>query len=85
MKKTLIALALATALTQTSCATVAMAAVPTMIQKTTQSHAQNKNQVANAEKSKTDIVISNADADKLRDPNTNLSFLADGKVVILVD
>jgi hypothetical protein len=38
-----------------------------------------------AEKSKTDVVISNADADKLRDPNTNLSFLADGKVVILVD
>lgn len=38
-----------------------------------------------ADKSKTDIVISNADADKLRDQNTNLSFLADGKVVILVD
>ena len=38
-----------------------------------------------AEKSKTDIVIANGDADKLRDPNTNLSFLADGKVVILVD
>ena len=38
-----------------------------------------------ADKSKTDVVISNADADKLRDPNTNLSFLADGKVVILVD
>lgn len=38
-----------------------------------------------ADKSKTDLVISNADADKLRDPNTNLSFLADGKVVILVD
>jgi hypothetical protein len=38
-----------------------------------------------ADKSKTDIVISNADADKLRDPNTNLSFLADGKVVLLVD
>jgi hypothetical protein len=38
-----------------------------------------------ADKSKTDVVISNADADKLRDPNTNLSFLADGKVVLLVD
>jgi hypothetical protein len=38
-----------------------------------------------ADKSKTDLVIANADADKLRDPNTNLSFLADGKVVILVD
>lgn len=37
------------------------------------------------DKSKTDIVISNADADKLRDPNSNLSFLADGKVVIVVD
>lgn len=54
MKKTLIALALATALTQTSCATVAMAAVPTMLQKTTQSNAQNKNQDANGEKPKTD-------------------------------
>lgn len=38
-----------------------------------------------ADKSKTDLVIANADADKLRDPNTNLSFLADGKVVLLVD
>jgi len=37
------------------------------------------------DKSKTDVVIANGDADKLRDPNTNLSFLADGKVVILVD
>jgi hypothetical protein len=37
------------------------------------------------DKSKTDIVISNGDADKLRAPNLNLSFLADGKVVILVD
>jgi len=38
-----------------------------------------------ADKSKTDVVIANGDADKLRDPNSNLSFLADGKVVILVD
>ncbi len=37
------------------------------------------------DKSKTDVVIANGDADKLRDPNQNLSFLADGKVVILVD
>lgn len=38
-----------------------------------------------ADKSKTDVVIANGDADKLRDPTQNLSFLADGKVVILVD
>ena len=38
-----------------------------------------------ADKTKTDVVIANGDADKLRDPNANLSFLADGKVVILVD
>lgn len=38
-----------------------------------------------ADKSKTDVVIANGDADKLRDPNSNLSFLADGKVVLLVD
>lgn len=37
------------------------------------------------DKSKTDLVIANGDADKLRDPTQNLSFLADGKVVILVD
>jgi hypothetical protein len=37
------------------------------------------------DKTKTDVVISNADADKLRDPSANLSFLVDGKVVILVD
>jgi hypothetical protein len=37
------------------------------------------------DKSKTDIVVSNGDADKLRAPNVNLAFLADGKVVILVD
>lgn len=35
--------------------------------------------------SKTDIVISNADADKLRDPSLDTAFLADGKVVIVVD
>ena len=38
-----------------------------------------------ADKSRTDVVISNADADKLRDPSANLSFLADGKVVIVVE
>ncbi|HEY1099583.1 MAG TPA: hypothetical protein VGF99_11675 [Myxococcota bacterium] len=38
-----------------------------------------------ADKTRTDLVIANADADKLRDTSTNLSFLADGKVVILVD
>ena len=38
-----------------------------------------------SDKSKTDVVIANGDADKLRDPTQNLSFLADGKVVILVD
>lgn len=38
-----------------------------------------------ADKSKTDVVIANGDADRLRDPSSNLSFLADGKVVILVD
>jgi hypothetical protein len=37
------------------------------------------------DKTKTDIVISNGDAEKLRAPNVNLSFLADGRVVILVD
>lgn len=38
-----------------------------------------------SDKAKTDIVISNADADKLRDKGTNQSFLADAKVVIVVD
>jgi hypothetical protein len=38
-----------------------------------------------ADKTKTDLVISNADADKLRAQNLNLSFLAEGSVIILVD
>ncbi len=38
-----------------------------------------------AKKSKTDLVISNADADKLRDSSTDLSFLREGKVVIVMD
>jgi hypothetical protein len=37
------------------------------------------------EKTKTDLVISNADAEKLREKGLDLSFLADGKVVIVVD
>jgi len=36
-------------------------------------------------KSNSDLVISNADADKLRDKDSNLGFLADGKVLIVVD
>jgi hypothetical protein len=38
-----------------------------------------------ADKTKTDVVIANADADKLRGESTDLSFLSDGKVVIVVD
>jgi hypothetical protein len=34
---------------------------------------------------KADIVLSNADAEKLRDPAANLSYLAEGKVVIVID
>ncbi len=34
---------------------------------------------------KSDIVISNADADKLRDPDSNHGFLAQGKVIVVVD
>lgn len=37
------------------------------------------------EKAKTDVVISNADAQKLRDKEADLSFLVNGKVVIVVD
>jgi hypothetical protein len=33
----------------------------------------------------TDIVIANADADKLRDKSQNLSFLVDGKVLVVLD
>lgn len=36
-------------------------------------------------KSKTDLVITNADAAKLRDKTLNQSFLANGKVVIITD
>jgi hypothetical protein len=38
-----------------------------------------------ATESKTDVILSNADAEKLRDPQTNLAFLASGKVAIVVD
>lgn len=38
-----------------------------------------------AKNSKTDLVVSNADADKLRAPNTNLKFLTEGRVIIVVD
>lgn len=34
---------------------------------------------------KSDLVISNADAEKLRDPEGNLSYLAAGKVIIVID
>lgn len=34
---------------------------------------------------KSDLVISNADAEKLRDKNSNLSFLTQGKVIIVID
>jgi hypothetical protein len=38
-----------------------------------------------AKKSKTDLVLSNADAEKLRAPDTNLKFLTEGRVIIVVD
>lgn len=38
-----------------------------------------------AKKSKTDLVLSNADADKLRAPDANLKFLTEGRVIIVVD
>jgi hypothetical protein len=38
-----------------------------------------------ADKTKTDLVIANIDADKLRAQNMNLSFLTEGSVIILVD
>ena len=38
-----------------------------------------------AKKSKTDLVLSNADAEKLRAPDTNLQFLTEGRVIIVVD
>ncbi len=35
--------------------------------------------------SKTDLMLSKQDAEKLRDPKANLSYLAEGKVVIVID
>jgi hypothetical protein len=34
---------------------------------------------------KTDVVLSNADAEKLKDPDTNLKYLAEGRVILVVD
>jgi len=34
---------------------------------------------------KTDVVLSNADAEKLKDPETNLKYLAEGRVILVVD
>ncbi|MFH1812116.1 MAG: hypothetical protein ABIJ09_25490 [Pseudomonadota bacterium] len=41
--------------------------------------------IATGKDGKSDIVISNADADKLRDPETNQAYLADGRVIVVVD
>jgi len=38
-----------------------------------------------AKGTKTDLVLSNADAEKLRDPASNLKYLAEGKVAIVTD
>lgn len=38
-----------------------------------------------AEGGRTDVVISNADAEKLRDPQSNLKYLAEARVVFVVD
>jgi hypothetical protein len=34
---------------------------------------------------KTNVVLSNADAEKLKDPETNLKYLAEGRVILVVD
>ena len=34
---------------------------------------------------KTDIVLSNADAERFRDPEANLKYLTEGRVIIVVD
>ena len=41
--------------------------------------------IATGKDGKSDIVISNADADKLRDVNSNVSYLASGKVMVVID
>jgi hypothetical protein len=38
-----------------------------------------------AKGAKTDVVLSNADAEKLKDPETNLKYLAEGRVILVVD
>ncbi|HOX44711.1 MAG TPA: LPP20 family lipoprotein [Myxococcota bacterium] len=38
-----------------------------------------------AQGSKTDLVLSTADAEKLRDPKANLKYLTEGRVIIVVD
>jgi hypothetical protein len=54
MQKHIIALALATALSQTACATVAMAGTPTMLKNVTQKNSEAPTQDPKAEKPKTD-------------------------------
>jgi hypothetical protein len=38
-----------------------------------------------ADGSKTDLVLSKADAAQLKDPAANVKFLAEGKVILVVD
>lgn len=38
-----------------------------------------------AQGSKTDVVLSNADAEKLKDPDSNIKYLAEGRVIVVVD
>ena len=38
-----------------------------------------------AKGAKTDVVLSNADAEKLKDPESNLKYLAEGRVILVVD
>lgn len=38
-----------------------------------------------AQGSKTDVVLSNADTEKLKDPESNLKYLAEGRVILVVD
>jgi hypothetical protein len=38
-----------------------------------------------AKDGKTNVVLSNADAEKLKDPETNLKYLAEGRVILVVD
>jgi hypothetical protein len=38
-----------------------------------------------AQGSKTDVVLSNADAEKLKDPESNLKYLTEGRVIVVVD